>query len=117
MSMLDVKEYFLEVEDQYFGMLDMIKKLEDAQVKGEISKERLDMFKDNALDMKANYERLAYIMHLFNKPKSTKKCNKIKDDLEDKFEFIGASKKQVIDENTFILNDFKQYLDTISKED
>ena len=116
MAYLDVKAYYLEVEEQYKNMLELIKQLEDAQAKGEIDKERVKLFKDNAMIMKSNYERLAYIMHLFNRPKSTKKHNKVKDDLEDKFEFIGASKKQVIDENTFILNDFKQYLDNIAKE-
>lgn len=116
MAYLDVKAYFLQVEDQYLSMYNELKNFEQSYQNGELSKEQLETIKDNLLTLKANYERLAYVMYLFNKPKSTKKHNNIKDDLEDKFEFIGATKKQVIDENTFILNDIRQYLKEATKE-
>jgi len=111
MAYLDVKAYFLEVEDQYMSMLNIIKNLENSYTNGEISKEVLNNFQENALQMKANYERLAYVMFLFNKPKATKKRQKFHSKLEDKFELVGADKKTIIDENTNILKDFEKYLD------
>ena len=110
MAYLDVKAYFLEVEDQYKSMLELVNNLDTAYNNGELPKEVLDNFKSNALVLKANYERLAYVMFLFNKPKANKKRKKFDGKLEDEFEYIGADKKTIINENTNILKDFEKYL-------
>lgn len=110
MAYLDVKAYFLEVEDQYKSMVELVNNLETAYNNGEVSKEVVENFKSNSLIIKANYERLAYVMFLFNKPKATNKRKKFDNKLEDTFEYIGADKKTIINENTNILKDFEKYL-------
>ena len=106
--MLDVKAYFVEVENQYTEMYDCLKEYEKAAQEGSMSKENLDVIRDNVLTMKANYERLAYIMYLFNIPKSRKGKKKYKD----KLVIQGADKQTVLDENTYMLNNIKKLLAT-----
>ena len=110
MSMLDVKAYFVEVENQYKEMYQFLKSLEGSEQ--QIPKENLEVIKENALVMKANYERLAYIMYLFNIPKSRKG----KKNYKDKIVIQGADKQTVIDENTYVLNNIKELLKTPKEE-
>jgi len=117
MAYLDVKEYFLQVEDQYLSTKKEVENYKNLANQGLMSKEHLDIIEDNLLGLEVNYKRLAYVMYLFNKPKSTKKRNKIKDDLEDKFEFIGVTKTQIIDENTNLINSIRKYIDDSTKKE
>ena len=118
MAYLDVKEYFLQVEDQYLSMKKEVENYKDLAKQGLMSKEHLDIIEDNLSGLEVNYKRLAYVIYLFNKPKSTKKRNKIKDDLEDKFKFIGVTKTQIIDENTNLMTSIRKYIDeSITKKE
>lgn len=110
MSMLDVKAYFVEVENQYKEMYQFLKSIEGSEQ--QIPKENLEIIKGNALVMKANYERLAYIMYLFNLPKSKKGKKKYKD----KLVIQGADEQTVIDENTYMLNNIKKLLNAPKEE-
>lgn len=112
MSMLDVKAYFVEVENQYKEMYQFLKDIENSGQENQISKENLEVIKENALVIKANYERLAYIMYLFNIPKSKKGKKKY----NDKIVIQGADKQTVIDENTYVLNNIKKLLATPKEE-
>ena len=117
MALLDVKRYFLEVEGQYLEMYNQVKEFEERKKEGKMSTEQLEILKDNVDTMKCNYERLAYVMYLLNLPKSTKKRNKFKkNDLEDKFEYIGANKRVVIDENSNVLTNLKELFKDINVE-
>lgn len=116
MALLDVKRYFLEVEGQYIEMYNQVKEFEKLNKEGKMSNEQLEILKDNIDTMKCNYERLAYVMYLLNLPKSTKKKNKFKNNLEDKFEYIGANKKVVIDENSNVLTNLKNLFNEIPNE-
>ena len=117
MALLDVKRYFLEVEGQYLEMYNQVKEFEKLNKEGKLSTEQLEIIKDNVDTMKCNYERLAYVMYLFNLPKSTKKRNKFKkNDLEDKFEYIGANKRVVIDENSNVLTNLKEIFKNLPSE-
>lgn len=120
MSMVDVKEYYVEVKDQFLEMYNLMDEYNLAYKEGRISKEQLDDIKDSIQLLKENYERVSYIMFLFNKPKSQKNRKKSHEEnafYEGRFNYIGADKKTIINENTYVLNDIKKYLESIKVED
>ena len=74
MARKHVVKYFLEMENQYFEMLDNMKDFKELFDSNKISEEEYNSFVNQVELLKSNYERIAYIMFLLNKPnKSDKK--------------------------------------------
>ena len=109
MSYLDVKKYYLDVHQQYVEMTNYMEDFEKRFKNGEISEEQAEDIRDNYEVLKANYDRLSYIMYLFELPKSTKhKQTSVL--LKDKMYVLAhAGKEVVVDENTDVLKAFESF--------
>ena len=68
MSVKDVQNYYKEISKQYYDMLDEIKDFEQEAMNGMFEPERLDAIKQTIEPLKANYQRISYIIFLLNKP-------------------------------------------------
>lgn len=111
MAITHVKSYFKEVEAQYFEMLADLKDFEDGYKEGYITKEQIDQAEKYIEVLKNNYERLAYVMFLFNKPrkasarKSFNKTNKV---LSNYLE--PSSESAIKAENENVLVNLRKYI-------
>ena len=73
MAVKDVVNYYAQVESQYHEMLEDVKDYEQAFNTGEITEEKYEEALKLVDSIKANYERLSYIMFLLTKRKKYKK--------------------------------------------
>lgn len=115
MALIDVKQYYYDVLNQYLEMKEDIADFEEALKAGYITEDKLEEVKKDIYIVKENLDRLSYVMHLFNLPKRKSKQEKYKKQnikLEKYFEENAATSKQVIEENTNVLKHFK---DSINK--
>lgn len=103
--------YFLEQESLYMEMLDNVRELDRAHREGKVSKEELDEASKEVESIKANYEQIAYIVMLLNKPNGKGKeakelrMNKaLYDDLK------GASREALLDESRDALANLRKAL-------
>lgn len=109
MAKIDVNLYFLEMQDQYYEMLDNLKEFKELSTEGAISQDEYDNMLREVELLRNNYERLAYIMFLLNKP-SSKNAKKRNLNLSWYSELKGASKEAVLDENANVLADLKNLI-------
>lgn len=109
MSKFDVNLYFLEIQNTYFEMLDNLNEFKELAQKGEVSQEEYDNMLQEVDLLRANYERIAYIIMLLNKPKNLSRENA---DINASWykELKGASKEVIIDESRDVLADLKKYI-------
>ena len=113
MSIKDVRKYYAQVEQQFFEMNQTAKELNEECSKGNIPQSMVDQAEQMVLPLKQNYERLSYIMYLFNKPNKKKKTkqyvrqNKV---LADSLEKINATDMDCIEEDYDVLKRFKEYV-------
>ena len=105
----DINLYFLEVQDQYFEMLDNLKEFKELAVEGKVSQDEYDQMLREVELLKSNYERIAYIIMLLNKPKKSKRENA---DINNSWynALSGASKEVILDENKDVLVDLKNLI-------
>ncbi len=118
MAIIDVKQYYYDVLNQYLEMKEDIVDFEEALKDGYITEDRLEEVKKDIFIVKENLDRLSYIMHLLNLPKRKSKHNKYRGQnskLENYFEENKATSKNVIDENTNVLKHFKDAIVEIKK--
>jgi hypothetical protein len=109
MARKDVINYFLEQQGVYFEMEDDAKDLDAALKKGTLDEEQVRLAKQDIEIAKANYERLAYIVMLLNKPKDKK--NRQREEQFNKNLYLslsGASREAVLDESRDALVDLKR---------
>lgn len=106
MAKRHVNLYFLEVQNTYFEMLDNLKEFKELASEGKISQEEYDQALREVELEKSNYERIAYIMMLLNKPN---KKDKEEADINRAWyeELKGASKEVILDECKDVLADLK----------
>ena len=106
MAKRHVNLYFLQVQDTYFEILDNLKEFKELAEQGKISQEEYDdMLKEVELN-KANYERIAWIINLLNKPNRKEKAEE-KAELAWYNSLKGASKEAILDESKDVLVDLK----------
>jgi len=107
MAKSHVINYYLEVEHLYLEMLDTLKELKELVKEGKITPEAYEQEEVNVNKLRENYERIAYIMFLLNKPK--RKSRRIdKDTLRWYKELKNHSKEAILDESKDVLCTFKQ---------
>lgn len=109
MSKTHVNLYFLQVQNQYFQLLEMLPEYKSLAAEGIWTQEQYDSQIAEINKLKQNYERLAYIIWELNKPseKNAKKSGLNKtwyDSLN------GVSKEAIFNENADVLADFKKYI-------
>ena len=113
MSVKDVRRYYAQIEQQYFDMNQTAKELNEECAKGNVPQSMVDQAEQMVLPLKQNYERLSYIMYLFNKPNKktkTKQYTRQNKTLADFLEQIGATDKDCIEEDYDVLKRFKEYV-------
>lgn len=109
MAKRHVVQYFLEMEHQYLEMLDNIKDFKELVAEGKISQEDLNQALAEVERIKANYERIAYIMFELNKPnKKDKKIDRTTLSWYNTLKY--ASKEALLDENRDALCKIKELL-------
>lgn len=98
MAKSHVVQYFLEVENQYLEMADNLKEMQQLASENKISAEDYEQILKEVETIKANYERIGYIMFLLNKPK--RKGKKLDAATLSWYDALStASKEAIIDEN------------------
>ena len=97
MAKRHVNMYFLEQQALYFEMLENLKEFEELAKEGKVSQEEYN---------KANYERVAYIIMLLNKPN---RKDREEADINASWykQLEGASKEVILDESRDVLADLK----------
>lgn len=109
MSLKHVNQYFLEVEYQYFEMLDDLKELEQLLQENKIDEESYLSVKREVEIMKQNYERIAYIIFLLKKP--NKKGKRITEKDKSWYNALNfASKEVILNENNDVLKHIKKLI-------
>ena len=109
MARRHVIRYFLELENTYVEMQETLKELQELAQQGKVEESTyMETLKEIEV-IKQNYERIAYIIFLLNKPNREKK-----NDYEEKLnkEWYGylkfSSKEAIVDESKDALSHFKE---------
>lgn len=116
MAKRDVVEYFLQVQNEYLELIDNVKEFDKELKAGNVTEEQLIIAQNSANIIKENYDRIAYILVLLNKPNRRSK----KEDESSKqwYSYLkGASKESIIDENRDALVDFKKLVKEIKTKE
>ena len=113
MSYKHVKDYYVQVERQYMEALSDTADYKQAFEDGYLSQEQLEQAENLLYALKQNYERLSYIMYLFNKPNKPNKVMKYEKQfsyLDEWLKARSATKKSVIEENENVLVNYVKYI-------
>ena len=116
MARKHVIQYFLEVQNQYFESLETIGELDVAAKKGLIEQDRLDSELKEIQTIKQNYERIAYIIMLLNKP--NRKSKEAREETMNRkwYDYLkGSGKEAILNENRDALADLKKFLEETEK--
>ena len=98
MAKSHVVQYYLEVENQYLEMAENLKEMQQLVAENKISADECDQVLKEVEVLKANYERIAYIMFLLNKPQ--RKGKKLDRTTLSWYEALKTSSKEaILDEN------------------
>lgn len=110
MARRHVVEYFLEQQSLYAEMLDMLRQYNTAYEEGYLSDEQMTSLKKEVEICRGNYEFLAYVMMLLNKPN---RKNKQEDNFTKSLynRVKGKSREAVYDESKNALADVKEILE------
>lgn len=109
MAKSHVVQYFLEVENQYLEMVENVSELKELAAEGRISNDAYQAAIADIELLKANYERIGYIMFLLNKPqRKNKKPDKTTLGWYNALKY--ASKEAIIDENRDALAKLKELI-------
>lgn len=118
MSLKHVKNYYLQVQEQYVQMLEDAKDFDEALKKGLVDQVQFDQAQVLMNRVKENYERLSYIIYLFYQPNRDKKVAKFNNQtkqLHNHFTESNASKDAILSENADLLKEFKKLMTGIKK--
>jgi iron uptake system EfeUOB component EfeO/EfeM len=118
MALKQVKNYYLQVQEQYLEMVNDAKDFDEAIKKGLIDQAQYDQAQTLLNRVKENYERLSYIIYLFYQPNRDKKVAKFNNqhkELVKHFNSAGSSKESILEENSDMLKQFKQIVREIKK--
>lgn len=98
MAKRHVVQYYLEIENQYLEMLENLQEFKTLLAENKITQDEFIAATEEIESLKANYERISYIMFLLNKPN-----RKTKEDVALAKSWYNAlahaSKEAIIDEN------------------
>ena len=109
MALKDVKLYYLQQQDIYFQLLEDVKRCDEDVKNGLIKEEDLTPLYKELDKIKTNYERLSYIMFLFNEPKDKKHKEQFKKQSKVWYDYLSSSSKEaILDESRDALKTFKQ---------
>ena len=113
MAIKQVKDYYKGVEKLYFELVNSLKEMEKEFEKGNVTEEELNKLLIPVNNIKDNYLRLTYILHLLYEPKRRSKVNKYNKqnkDLMKVFTDNHITKEQDLEESNNALSEFKKNL-------
>ena len=113
MALKHVKKYFTQVATQYMKMGKMLEGFEKELAEGTVEESQLLTAREIIKPLKENYDRLAYIIYLFDLPndsKSRKNREKDQDRLKDYFTKTSSDMENIDYENENVLKNLKQFL-------
>ena len=73
MSRKDVQNYYDQMFQDYYEMVEALKDMEKECAEGLVSPDRVEQLKKMLEPIKLNYGRLSYVMFLLNKPNKKEK--------------------------------------------
>ena len=117
MAKRHVVNYFLELENTYVEMQETLKELQVLASEGKVEESTYLSVKEEVEVIKQNYERVAYILFLLNKPNRSKKEmyeEKINKSWYDGLKF--SSKEAIIDESKDALSHIKEIMRGLKDE-
>lgn len=114
MAKRHVIEYYKQVQDLYFDMVQDTVDFDEALQAGHVSQEQVDQANEMLQRVKDNYDRLSYIIVLLNQPNKKKKLKKHKNQHKEVYSFLDS----VSEETTLkeIQDDLKQFKEYIKQE-
>lgn len=119
MALKQVKDYYRSVEKLYFDMVHSLEGMQEEFNKGNVTEEELNKLLTPVNNIKDNYLRLSYIMHLFYEPNRRKKIpayNKQERKIVTVFKQNKITKEQDLQESEYALKEFKKHLEEFKKE-
>lgn len=112
MARRHVIQYFLELENEYVEMQDTLKELQQLAAEGKVEDSYVEPIKKDVEIIKANYDRVAYILFLLNKP--NKKGKEEDSYTKSWYEVLKTSSKEaILDESKDALKHFKSIMKEI----
>ena len=119
MALKQVKDYYKSVEKLYFDMLHSLEEMNEEFKKGNVTEEELNKLLTPVNNIKDNYLRLSYVLHLFyepNRQKKVKKYEKQEHNINKIFEENRITKEQDLQDSEYALTEFKKHLEEFKKE-
>lgn len=119
MSLKHVRDYYKGIEKLYFELVSDLREMEQEFKEGNVTEEELNKLLIPVNNIKDNYLRLSYILHLFyqpNKEKKVPKYNNQHKDLINTFKENKITKEQELESSKYALDEFKKNLDDFKKE-
>ena len=114
MARRHVVNYFLELQATYVEMVDALQEYNTAYEEGYLSEEQVKSMKREVDIIKGNYEFMAYVMMLLNKP--NRKDNQETEFQKGLYERVkGKSRDAVLDESKNALADLIEILKDADK--
>lgn len=117
MARRHVIQYFLEQENEYIEMQETVKELQQLAQEGKVEESTYINAKKDIDIIKQNYERIAYIIFLLNKP-NRKKKEKYDERVNASWykALKTSSKEAVLDETKDALAHFKKIVGDLKDE-
>ena len=117
MAKRDLNRYYLQVQEQYFEMLSIAKELKELYKDKIIDEQRFTDYQAQVEIIKANYERLSYVMLLLNKPnRKDKQALEERQNKEWYDHLKGASKEAILHEDRDALVELKELIRKTKEE-
>lgn len=112
MALKDLKNYYNQVCDQYYEVLENLKDFQKEQEEGLVEEERMEQIKQNIKPLMDNYERISYLMFLLNQPAKKEKIKKYKKQNQKLLNKLSKNNsiEQMNKENIEVLNKLKDTL-------
>ena len=114
MAKRHVVRYFIELENEYLEMQNTLNELQKLAQEGKVEESSFLEVKEEVEKIKQNYDRVAYIIYLLNKPNRKDK----EDNDYDKswYQYLKTSSKEVIlDETRDALSHLKAMVKEMQK--
>ena len=104
MALKDVKDYFYSLQSSYLSMKELVEQLDKDLKEGKVQEFQVEQSRILLQAIKTNYDRLAYVMFLFEKPNNRTKSskynnNKANQKLANYFKTNKATKEDTLKEN------------------
>lgn len=118
MAYKHVKDYFRKIENMFFECMDDVQEFDKMLKEGKFTYEEFERAAKQVALIKSNYERLAYIMFLFNQPARKEKSVKYNKENKKYLDILKAKKaddKSVFEETKNSLDNFKKLYKELSE--